>query len=53
MHLVLGKKGLANGIIEAKNRKTGEKTELPLQDFQQGFAAWRKDVYASWGLEGA
>ncbi|GAU08086.1 proline--tRNA ligase [Desulfoplanes formicivorans] len=51
MQLVLGKKGLTNGIIEAKNRKTGEKMELPLEGFQQGFEAWRKEVYASWGLE--
>jgi prolyl-tRNA synthetase len=50
MQLVLGKKGLTNGVIEAKNRKTGEKIELALEGFQEGFAAWRKDVYACWGL---
>jgi prolyl-tRNA synthetase len=50
MQLVLGKKGLTNGVIEAKNRKTGEKIELALEGFQEGFTAWRKDVYACWGL---
>ena len=50
MQLVLGKKGLKNGVIEAKNRKTGEKIELPLEGFKEGFEGWRKDVYASWGL---
>jgi prolyl-tRNA synthetase len=51
MQLVLGKKGLASGVIEAKNRKTGEKIELALDGFQEGFTAWRRDVYACWGLE--
>ncbi|MBI9081025.1 MAG: proline--tRNA ligase [Pseudodesulfovibrio sp.] len=51
MQLVLGGKGLKNGIVEAKNRKTGEKIELPLDGFAEAFAAWRKDVWNSWGLE--
>lgn len=51
MQLVLGGKGLKNGIVEAKDRKTGEKTELPLDGFKEAFTAWRKQVWASWGLE--
>ncbi|PIE69869.1 MAG: proline--tRNA ligase [Deltaproteobacteria bacterium] len=51
MQLVVGKKGLTNGIIEAKNRKTGEKIELSLEGFTEGFMAWRKDVYASWEMD--
>ena len=30
--LVVGPKGLENGIVEVKNRKTGEKEELPFAD---------------------
>ncbi|QGY38780.1 proline--tRNA ligase [Pseudodesulfovibrio cashew] len=51
MQLVLGGKGLKNGIIEAKNRKTGEKTELPLEGFAEAFAQWRKDIWNGWGLD--
>jgi prolyl-tRNA synthetase len=51
MQLVLGGKGLKAGIIEAKNRKTGERTELPLAGFGEAFAAWRKEIWQGWGLE--
>ncbi|MBG0789039.1 MAG: proline--tRNA ligase [Desulfovibrionaceae bacterium] len=51
MQLVLGGKGLKNGIIEAKDRKTGEKIELPLDNFAEAFAAWRKRIWNNWGLE--
>lgn len=50
MQLVLGGKGLKSGIIEAKDRKTGEKIELPLDGFKAAFLDWRKDVWANWGL---
>ena len=51
MQLVLGGKGLARGIVECKNRKTGEKAELPLDDFAAAFAAWQKQVNAGWTVE--
>ncbi len=51
MQLVLGGKGLKNGIIEAKDRKSGEKIELPLDGFTEAFKAWRKEVWENWGLE--
>ena len=51
MQLVLGGKGLQNGIVEAKDRKTGEKIELPLDGFAEAFAAWRKEIWSKWGLE--
>ncbi|QJB55262.1 proline--tRNA ligase [Pseudodesulfovibrio sp. zrk46] len=51
MQLVLGGKGLKNGIIEAKDRKSGEKTELPLDGFAEAFSAWRKEIWSKWGLE--
>ncbi|SOB59710.1 prolyl-tRNA synthetase [Pseudodesulfovibrio profundus] len=50
MQLVLGGKGLKNGIIEAKNRKTGEKIELPLEGFKEAFQEWRTAVWGDWGL---
>ncbi len=53
MQLVIGKKSLANGIAEAKNRKTAEKTTLPLgnsEDFATSFRAWQNSVYTGWGM---
>ena len=50
MQVVVGGKGLARGIVEVKNRKTGEKTELPAEGFAEAFAAWRKSVLACWGM---
>jgi len=50
MQLVLGGKGLKNGIVEAKDRKSGEKSELPLEGFAEAFAAWRQDIWSKWGL---
>ncbi|SKA72294.1 prolyl-tRNA synthetase [Paucidesulfovibrio gracilis DSM 16080] len=51
MQLVLGGKGLKNGIIEAKDRRTGERTELPLDDFINNFTAWRDEIWRAWGLK--
>ncbi len=50
MQLVLGGKGLKNGIIEAKDRRTGEKRELKLASFAGEFADWRRSVRQGWGL---
>lgn len=30
--IVIGPRGLKNGVVEVKNRKTGEKSEMPLAD---------------------
>ena len=51
MQLVLGGKGLKNGIIEAKDRKSGEKIELPLEGFKEAFTEWRQKIWSGWGLE--
>ena len=51
MQLVLGGKGLKNGIIEAKDRRTGEKCELKLDDFAVEFADWKRTVRQGWGLD--
>ncbi len=52
MQLTLGGKGLARGIVETKDRRTGEKGELPLDGFMAAFSAWRDAVRRGWGLEG-
>jgi len=48
IQLVLGGKGLARGVIEAKDRRSGEKTELPLATFTSAFAKWREQVLLGW-----
>lgn len=48
MQLVTGARGLKRGMVEAKDRRTGKKTELPLENFMEHFRAWRKDVLAGW-----
>ncbi len=51
MQLTLGGKGLKNGVIETKDRKTGERGELPLDNFAEAFKAWRESIWKSWGLD--
>ena len=48
LQLVLGSKGFARGVIEAKDRRNGEKTELPLDGFAAAFAKWREQVLQGW-----
>lgn len=48
LQLVLGGKSLDKGIVEAKDRRTGEKTELPLANFAEAFESWRSRVYEGW-----
>ena len=50
MQLVLGAKGFARGVIEAKDRRSGEKAELPLDAFAETFRQWRAEVYQGWGM---
>lgn len=50
MQLVVGGKGLAKGLFETKNRKTGEKGALPVEGFSEAFRQWRSGVLACWGL---
>jgi prolyl-tRNA synthetase len=50
MQLVVGGKGLARGVIEAKDRRVNEKTELPVDGFAGAFAAWKAAVYAGWNM---
>lgn len=48
IQLVVGGKSLARGVIEAKNRKTGERAELTVDNFQTEFEAFRSSVLESW-----
>ena len=50
IQLVIGGKGLARGVIEAKDRRTNEKTELPVHNFVEAFAGWKTSVYAGWNM---
>lgn len=50
IQIVVGGKGVKNGIVECKDRRTGDKVELSLDNFEREFVAWRKDVWAGWGL---
>ncbi|MDZ7762581.1 MAG: proline--tRNA ligase [Desulfovermiculus sp.] len=51
MHILVGSKGLSKGVLEVKDRRTGERQELPLDNFVSSFQAWRTQVWAGWGLE--
>ncbi|WP_461211502.1 proline--tRNA ligase [Desulfocurvus sp. DL9XJH121] len=50
IQIVVGGKGVARGVVEVKDRRTGEKSELPLDGFGREFAAWRQGVWSGWGL---
>ena len=50
MQIVIGGKGLGRGIVEVKNRRTGEKAELPVEGFEAAFAQWRTAVLADWSV---
>lgn len=51
LQLIVGAKGLQKGLVEAKDRRTGEKQELALQDFRAVFQDWRAKVWSGWGLQ--
>ena len=46
--LVVGGKGLARGIVECKDRRTGEKGELSVDSLEQDFTAWIEKVRQGW-----
>ncbi len=48
MQLVVGGKGLARGIVECKDRRTGAKGELPLDTLDESLAAWMDGVRQGW-----
>jgi prolyl-tRNA synthetase len=48
IQVVVGGKGLARGVVEVKDRRTGEREELPVEGFVQAFTAYREQVHAGW-----
>ncbi len=50
MQICLGGKSLARGVLEAKDRRSGEKVELNLQNFAEEFATWHSKVLSGWGM---
>ncbi|WP_031387820.1 proline--tRNA ligase [Desulfonatronum thiodismutans] len=48
--LILGEKGVARGVLEAKNRKTGERTELALDDLENQVRSWWRGILKDWDL---
>jgi prolyl-tRNA synthetase len=50
IQLIVGAKGLARGMVEVKDRRTGEREELPTEGFAQAFAAYREKVRAGWKI---
>lgn len=51
MQIVVGGKSLSRSVVEVKDRRTGEKAELPVDGFENAFAEWKKGVYAGWGIK--
>ena len=48
IQLIIGRRGLERGVVEYKNRKTGEKGELKLATLGEEYLALVKKVAASW-----
>ncbi|WP_297826583.1 proline--tRNA ligase [uncultured Desulfovibrio sp.] len=48
MQLVVGGKGLARGIVECKDRRSGEKGELAVEDIARAFSQWAAGVRRGW-----
>ena len=51
MQLVVGGKGLAKGIVECKDRRSGEKGELPADAMAEAFSAWAARVREGWAQQ--
>ena len=50
LQIVVGAKGLSRGILEIKERHSGQKHEIPLENFLKNFQAVRKKVREHFGL---
>lgn len=50
IQLIVGGKGLGRGVIEVKDRRSGHRAELPLDEFLAAFQTWRQQVWQGWGL---
>ncbi|WP_446425021.1 proline--tRNA ligase [Mailhella sp.] len=48
VQITVGGKGLKNGVIEVKNRRTGEKSTIDADKFEMIFPSWYDSVLESW-----
>jgi len=48
MQVIVGAKGLARGVVEVKDRRTGVRRELPADAAVQAILAWRTEVLEGW-----
>jgi len=48
VQITVGGKGLKNGVVEVKNRRTGEKSTLDADKFEMLFPGWYDSVLESW-----
>ena len=48
VQITVGGKGLKNGVIEVKNRRTGEKSTLPADQFETAFPSYYDSILESW-----
>lgn len=48
IQIVVGGKGLAQGIVEVKNRRTNQKATLPADSFNADFPAWHAEELKVW-----
>ena len=48
MQLVVGGKGLSRGVLECKDRRTGEKGELPVDALETALPQWMEGVRKAW-----
>jgi prolyl-tRNA synthetase len=51
IQLIVGGKGLQKGVVETKDRRTGQRETLPLDNFESSFLSWRTTVRNHWGLD--
>ncbi|MBQ7738226.1 MAG: proline--tRNA ligase [Desulfovibrionaceae bacterium] len=51
IQLVLGKKSLAKGIIEASDRQSKVKVELPIADFVKSYTDYQSQIWVNWSTQ--
>ncbi len=50
IQIIIGKNSVKKGVIELKDRKSGNKKEVNIEDFEDVFLSFRKEIWTSWGL---
>jgi len=52
LQVIVGSQGLARGEVEVKDRRTGNRESIALDNFESEFRSWRAQVWQGWGLRG-